>query len=263
MPETAEQIKESGAGVMNDVATIAADVTKDAVSKKTKSGGFKYWVPYYIAYFFQGVCYPFFYIGYHLAFTLRIKGKENLKGIKGPVIFVANHISVYDSFIFDLFVPPFSKTPPFRFMGTRKFNIWYLKILKYTGLIHLIYWLFGVFEVTYGQGVDIALVPAYEIIKNGGTVAIFPEGRVWRYDRYNRGVGEKEPIGPFKWGAAVLAKNTSALVIPVSFNQHPRNMFRDFIDVRIGKPYRVNQAQTPEALADEMHEIVKMQFNQI
>jgi hypothetical protein len=168
---------------------------------------------------------------------------------------------VFDSFVFDLFVSPFSRILPIRFMGTLQFNIFYLNVLKYTGLVQLIYWLFGVFKVEYGKGVDVALVPAYEIIRNGGSVAIFPEGSVWKYDRYGRGVGEKEPIGPFKWGAAVLAKNTGATVVPVAFNQHPKNMFRDFLDVKIGEAYSVNRAQSPEVIAEEMREKIVNLYN--
>lgn len=265
MPETAEEIQQGNPGILKDVAAIQAGVSSDAALQAAAPLGASKWrhkAAYWLAFIFQGITWPLFYIGYHLAFNLRIHGKENLRGVKGPVIFVANHIGVFDSFIFDLFVPPFTSIPPFRFMGTSQFDILYLKIMNYTGIINLIYWVFGVFKVTYGKGAEVALIPAYGILKEGGTVAMFPEGVVWRYDRYDRGIGKKEPVGPFKRGAGLLAKNTGAIVIPVALNQHPKNMFRDNLDVMIGKPYAVDRTQTAEALADEMKRKVEKLFYQ-
>lgn len=220
------------------------------------SSEFKYNFSFWLSRIVQGIFYPVFYVAYRIAFSLRINGKENLKDIKGPIIFISNHIGMFDSFIFDLFVPPFTAIPPFRFMGTKKFEILSLNILKYTGIVDVIYKLFGVFEVSYGEGAEKALIPAYDIIKHGGTVAIFPEGKLWRYDRYGTGKGEKEPIGPFKWGAAILAKNTGSVVVPVSFKQHSRNFWRDYLSVNIGKPFYVEGGKSPEVISAEMRERV-------
>ncbi len=270
MEKTVEQGVEQElptSGILSDVAAIQADVAagaqiaaQAAAAKQSAGSKFKYKFEYWLSRIVQGVFWPVFYVGYHAAFSMRINGKENIKNLKGPVIFVANHIGVYDSFMFDMFAPPFSAISPFRFMGTTKFKIWYLAILKYTGIVHLVYALFGVFKVNYGEGVETALIPAYEIIRNGGTVAIFPEGKVWKYEE--RGLGAEtgdnhhEAIGPFKWGAAVLAKNTGAVVVPVSLRKHAKNMFRDYLTITIGKPYFVDRAATAEVIAGEMREKV-------
>ncbi len=233
------------AGVFSGPHTSSMGLVKEG--RRAKLG---YLISYWVSFVVQGIFYPIFYVGYRLAFSLSIKGKGNLRGIKGPVIFIANHIGIHDSFVFDLFTRPFSNIPPYRFMGTSKFEIMYLKVFKYLGIIEIVYKLFGVFKVNYGEGAEKALVPAYEIIKNNGTVVIFPEGKIW--PRWN----DTMPVGPFKWGAAFLAKNTGAIVVPVSFHQHSKNFIRDYLDVKIGEPYYVNPEMAPEKIAEEMREKV-------
>jgi 1-acyl-sn-glycerol-3-phosphate acyltransferase len=252
----------------NFITTVQRQATDDSrevvafFTEKTRSASkivfdkITYLLSYVVSYFVQGIFHPIFFIGYHSFFNLNILGKEKLRTIKGPIIFVSNHIGVYDSFIFDLFVPAFSQSiTPFRFMGTTQFEIFYMNILKYTGIVHLVYLLFGVFNVTYGKGAEKALRPAYNIIKNGGTVAIFPEGKVWTSK------GKEDKVGPFKWGAAILAKNTGAVVIPVAFNKEDKRFFRDKLTVSIGDPYHVDITDSPEELADDMRQHVLNLFN--
>jgi 1-acyl-sn-glycerol-3-phosphate acyltransferase len=252
---------------------IAEKIDKVELGAEKTFLNLKYAIPYWVSRIVQGVFWPIFYVGFHSFFKLRIRGQEKLQGIKGPVIFVSNHFSIYDSFIFDLFVAPFSRIPPFRFMGTLKFQLPLMRVLKYTGIVHLVYMLFGVFKVESGQGVDAALTEAYKIINNGGTVCIFPEGKVWLHKR------EGEPIGPFKWGAAFLAKNTGAVVVPVAFRKEgmtdtaSRTEFnsdlndksasngrggfsRKKLEVVIGDPYFVNKAHAPEVITSDMRERV-------
>ncbi len=210
---------------------------------------------HFISYVFQVVCWPIFYIFYHSFFDLTINGREKLKDIKEPILFISNHISSYDSFIFDLFVSPFSRIQPFRFMGTTQVSHLYLKVLKYTGILHAVYLLFGVIKVTYGKGAEIATIPAADIIERGGTVAIFPEGKIWM-DKT-----DANPIGPFKWGAAILARNTNALVIPVSFRRIKADLWRRKLVVNIGDVYKVNLFERPEVVTEEMRNKVIELYN--
>ena len=210
---------------------------------------------YIVSNVFQIICWPVFFLFYHTFFDITINGKSKLKKIKEPIIFISNHISSYDSFIFDLFVSPFSRVQPFRFIGTTQVSHWYLKVLKYTGVLHLIYLLFGVIKVTYGKGAEIATIPAADIIERGGTVAIFPEGKIWM-DKT-----DSNPIGPFKWGAAILARNTNTLVIPVAFRRIKSDLWRRKLVVNIGEPYKINLYERPEVVTDEMREKVVALYN--
>lgn len=203
-------------------------------------------------YFVQSMFVPIFAIIYYSIFDLKINGRENLINTRGPMLFVSNHISFYDSFIFDLFVHPFSHILPFRFMGSRVFIVPFLAVLKLIGIVDLVYFLFGVFRVTPGEGAEKSLKHAYEIIKRGGTVAMYPEGRIWHPTNVH-----PEEIGPFKWGAAILARNTGVQVIPVAMKRtYIKNGWRTKIEVNIGKPFHVDTYKTPEVLADEMRERV-------
>ncbi len=199
-------------------------------------------------FFVQSMFLPIFYIIYHACFDLKIHGRENLKNVDGPVLFISNHFSFYDCFIFDLFVHPFSHILPYRFMGAKVFIVQALAVLKVIGVIDLVYLLFGVFRVTPGEGAERSLKSAYEIIKRGGTVVIYPEGRIWKPTNVH-----PEEVGPFKWGAAILAKNTAVQVVPVAFKRiKSEDNFRTKIDVFIGESYFVNENDKPEVITDDM-----------
>jgi 1-acyl-sn-glycerol-3-phosphate acyltransferase len=219
-------------------------------------------------FFVQSMFVPVFFFIYKTCFVIKIHGKDNLRGVvadggeKMPILFISNHIAWYDCFIFDMFVHPFSHILPFRFMGTRRFLVPFLALLKCIGVIDLVYFLFGVFRITPGEGAEKSLKKAYEIIKNDGTVVMYPEGRIWHPTNVH-----PEEIGPFKWGAAILAKNTGVQVVPVSFRRTVRADKHGFakarlqLDVTIGKPYYVDPTKAPEVIADDMRGKVEGLFN--
>jgi len=216
---------------------------------------FAYTFRYLTALLVQAVAWPFFYVVFHTIFDLKILGQENIKGQKAPLIFISNHIGFYDSFMFDIFTAPFSGIAPFRFMGTTQLDVLYLKILKYTGIVHVIFLLFGVVNVKYGKGAEHAIKPMEDIVRRGGTVAIFPEGKIWTH--YDKSVD----IGPFKWGAAMLARNTGGTVVPVSFMKARKRFFRDKLTVNIGEPYQVSRNDSSSSISDDMRERVMHLFH--
>jgi 1-acyl-sn-glycerol-3-phosphate acyltransferase len=205
----------------------------------------------------QSLFNPFFKLVYGTSFNLKITGREHLKNLRGPALFIANHIAMYDSFVFDIFVKPFSHFLPFRFMGSRTFIVPILTVLKMIGIVDLVYLFFGVFRITPGEGAEKSLKKAYEIIHEGGTVVMYPEGKIWRPTP-----AHPEPIGPFKWGAAILAKNTGTQVIPVSFKKINNGVKKkpDLI-VNIGKPFFVDLDKKPEVIAEDMKQVVTTLYN--
>ena len=196
----------------------------------------------------QSLFVPIFHLLFGIFFIINIRGKEQVRTINGPILIISNHIGIYDSFLFDLIKKPFSEIFPFRFMGTRVFDSTLLRCLKKIGIIDIVYLLFGVFKVTPGEGAEKSLKCAYEIIKSGGTVAMYPEGRIWKPNKEH-----SEPIGPFRWGAAILAKNTQVQVLPVALKRtRIPGSFRSRIDMHIGAVFHVDSTQNAEDITMDM-----------
>lgn len=128
---------------------------------------------------------------------IRVTGHKNL--IKGPKIVVANHPNMTDSCVL-----------PFIFHEKLTFLI-----QASTFSVPIIGFLLrksGQIPVIKGQGKQ-ALNIALEHLSNGQTIVIFPEGRL------NHGKG----LFRAGSGAAVLAKNSGAPILPIGFYVSPND----------------------------------------
>ncbi|TCS75263.1 lysophospholipid acyltransferase family protein [Effusibacillus lacus] len=138
---------------------------------------------------------------YGIFYPLEIHGAENIPR-EGPVLICANHISLLDPPAVGIWVERqisfFAKEELFRIplLGT---------IIRKVGAI----------PVRRGAGDRKALAATLEVLKNGGTVAIFPEGT-----RIKSGVIEQG-----KKGAAFFALRSDAVVIPAAI-LGPYRLFR-------------------------------------
>ena len=142
-----------------------------------------------------------------------------------PLIIVSNHISFYDSFLFRL-VSSYSHLP-LRFMAVDAFQWPFLIFLGRIGFVKFVYSLFGVFVVFPGKGIEVNLKKPKEIISSGGVVVIYPEGHI----------NDSDVLADFKKGAAVLALETGARVLPVAFRLKPNTLWRRQVGVSIGKAF--------------------------
>ncbi len=181
---------------------------------------------------------------FHLLFKVRINGRENLRGLHGPHIIIANHTRFYDSFLFRLAVGFWSRLLPMRFMAVQKFDHGFLNMMQKLGIIPLVYGIFGVFVVEHGRGLHKNLKRAKEIIKNNGTVALFPEGRI----------SKDGSIGMFKRGVSALALSTDTPVLSLGIHiddSRLRNMTgRGIININIGASEKLQTHHTYEELAE-------------
>lgn len=181
---------------------------------------------------------------FHILFKVKINGKKNLKGLRGPHIIIANHTRFYDSFLFRLAVGFWSRLLPMRFMAVQKFDHGFLNIMQKLGIIPLVYGIFGVFVVEHGLGLHKNLKRAKEIIKNNGTVALFPEGRM----------SKDGSIGMFKRGVSALALSTDTPVLSLGIHiddSRLRKMSgRGIININIGASEKLQTHHTYEELAD-------------
>ncbi len=186
---------------------------------------------------------------YTLLFKIRIHGRENLRGLRGPLIMVSNHSRFYDSFLYRIIVGLFSNLVPMRFMAVLKFKDPFMSMIKKTGLIHFVYSLFGVFIVEQGLGLNKNLKRAKDILKNNGVVAMFPEGRL----------NTSDEILMFRRGVSALALSNHTKVLPMHISIKEGNMWRlrrGSIIVNIGKPHYLETHSTYEELAEELRQEV-------
>lgn len=107
-----------------------------------------------------------FFVGF------RAIGKENLRNVKKPVIFVSNHESYFDPYILGSGIPlRASKLHPVYYLA--KDYLFKKKSLK------IPLWLYGAFPGRVGEGIEKALEKPTELLKHKKTIGIFPE---WCYE---------------------------------------------------------------------------------
>lgn len=174
---------------------------------------------------------------------LKVYGRENLKGLRGGVVFAMNHSSESDPFLVAASLGPFSRLMPV-FSVARERDFY-----KNSGIMKYVYGgfifkLLGAYPVFMGNGdYELALKHHIKIIDAGQTLGIFPEGHITRDGK----------IGEAKAGVAYLLWRTGAPVVPVAFRGHwrmkPQHFFmmKHTIAVSYGKPIHRSEMFGPEA----------------
>jgi len=127
-----------------------------------------------------------------LYFRMHISGAENIPA-EGPAIIAPNHKSFYDSFFLALATPRH-----LRFMG---------KTELFEGARARLLVRLGAFPVRRGESDEDALETAREVLRQGGLLALFPEGTRVR---------DPEALGTPRRGAGRLALETGAPIVPAA-----------------------------------------------
>ena len=191
----------------------------------------------------------------------RIQGRENLRGVKGPVLVICNHIGDVDvGFILSALPARLRhklataaggealealRTPP----ATRNF---FLRIFD------RIEWFLGVsllniFPLPREAGFRDSFAFAGESVDRGFSILVFPEGRHTTNGHMN----------PFRSGIGLLVKNLGIPVIPMRIDglfelKHAgRRTARPYqIKVKIGSPIHFGPGADPEQIARELRDSV-------
>jgi long-chain acyl-CoA synthetase len=192
----------------------------------------------------------------------RIRGRQNLRGVKGPVLIVSNHASYIDpGFVLhalpahlrwrtavamggetltDLRVPP---------PGTNFFRA-ILGRIQYPLTIAL----FHVFPLPVRSGFRKSFEFAGELVDRGWSVLVFPEGVLT----------PDGAIGPFRAGIGLLLTRLRVPVIPMRLeglydlrkaNKHWTSP--GHIRVTVGAPVTFAETETPENITQELERRVK------
>jgi 1-acyl-sn-glycerol-3-phosphate acyltransferase len=224
-------------GVADEVFDLPV-TSKPAVSREKVINGF--------AGLTQFLTWPLLFVIFHVCFSMKISGRENFRRARGPFIIVSNHIDSYHSFLFRLVLGYFTPHLPLRFMAVNRFDWPFLNFLARIGFIDFLYSLFGVFTITPGLGLEKNIKKAIEIIKVGGNIVIYPEGRITR----------EGGIGPFKSGAAAIMQATQVDIMPVSFRITGRGWLRKKLEVHIGGPFCMIPGRSLEEITNSLRKRV-------
>lgn len=178
-------------------------------------------------------------------FRLRVNGLEHLKDLEPPFLIASNHIWRMDpGFIFVSL--PFKRFP----------HICFVTHHRLMGIPVLGRFLrsFGCVPVRTGIGVERALASARAVLKNGGVVGIFPEGKMNR--------GWKFLFA--KPGASYLARTTGVPVLPVFLGGTNKPSVKSILlrkqraSVTFGKPFFLEEKNDLAGAATIMRKIKRI-----
>ncbi len=157
-----------------------------------------------------------------------ITGQENIPRT-GPLIVVANHTSLMDGFLLAVYLP-------------RRVTFLSAAYLFRLPVVGAFLRAMGAIPVQNGGSELAGMRAALWVLQEGGTLALFPEGRV--------GAGNK--LGPFQTGWAYLSLKAGAPVVPIAIKGTeavlpPGAVFprRSKIYMQIASPWTLAKVQRP------------------
>jgi len=192
----------------------------------------------------------------------RIIGRENMRGIRGPLLVISNHVSDVDVGFIQTALPPRIRHHLTTATGGEALEAlrspaanraWFLRIYD------RMQWLLGVsllnlFPLPRQSGFRKSFAYAGEAVDRGYSVLVFPEGRHT----------EDGNLNPFRSGVGLLANNLSIPVLPMRIDglyeikkAGKRLAAPGRIQVRVGKLVQFPSEKDPAEIAAELQRMVK------
>lgn len=162
-----------------------------------------------------------------------VKGAENIPD-EGAVVFVGNHRHAFD--------------PVVVMTHTNRIVHYMAKESLFKGLHGFLFKSIGLIKVYRSKSNPMAVVEAVEILKNGGTVGIFPEGTRNKTD---------QELLRFRHGAVAIAKQANAQIIPFAIKGEYK-LFRKGLTIEFGKPVDISQMETEDANEYTRNEVLEL-----
>ena len=206
---------------------------------------------------------------YGIAFTAirllgwpRITGKEHLGKLKGPIVFVSNHVTMLDHALILFALPARFRTRTAIAQDGEVLREWrhppqsagVFRRLLSLGEYFLVVLFFNVFSLPQQSGFRQSFRFAGELIDRGYNLMLFPEGERTKHGRMN----------PFRLGVGLLARELHTPIVPVridglwKFKQANRHFaWPGQISVNIGEPVRYSRQEAPEKIARDLEQRVK------
>ena len=187
----------------------------------------------------------------------RIRGRENLRNVKGPAIVVSNHTAFLDAaYVMEGLPERFRRKLAVAMDGELLESMrnpprgtGFLKALANRVSYWLVVSVYNVFPLPLHAGFRRSFAFAGDLIDRGWSVLIFPEGRITRDGR----------LSPFRNGIGLLATQLRVPVIPM----HLHGLFElkaagkkwarpGQVHVSVGAPVRFDEADDPQEVAREL-----------
>lgn len=176
---------------------------------------------------------PIYTILLIILFRPKIIGKENIPK-DGALIFAGNHKHAVD--------------PTMVMMSTSRLVHFMAKEELFKGLHGWAFEKMGLIRVRRDKSNPGAVIDAENILNNGGTIGIFPEGT------RNKG---KDELLKFRTGAVRLAQKTNTLIVPFGIKNKYR-LFRKSVILEFGKTIDVSNMEIDEANEYLKNEVLKL-----
>lgn len=162
-------------------------------------------------------------------------GTDNIPK-EGAVIFAGNHRHAFDAVVV--------------MTNTDRIVHYMAKESIFKGLHGKILEAIGIIKVYRTKSNPMAVIEATQVLEQGGTIGIFPEGT------RNR---TQEELLKFRHGAVAIAQKANAPIIPFAIKGEYR-LFRKGLTIEFGKPVDVSKIETEEAnnyIRDEVLELLR------
>jgi len=165
---------------------------------------------------------PIYVVLLKIIFRPKVIGKENIPE-NGALIFAGNHKHAVD--------------PTMVMMSTKRIVHFMAKEDLFKGFHGVIFKSMGLIKVRRGKSNPQAVIDAENILNNGGTIGIFPEG--------TRNKGEEELL-KFRHGAVKIAQKTNTLIVPFAI-KNKYKLFRKSVILEFGTTIDVSKMELQEA----------------
>jgi 1-acyl-sn-glycerol-3-phosphate acyltransferase len=186
--------------------------------------------------------------------SLRVYGHDNLANIRGPVIFFSNHSSHLDATLIMSTLP--DRWQRKTAVGAARdyfFDVWWRQ--AFTALVY------GAFPIDRGRGGRGAIDKARELVREGWSIVVFPEGT-----RSTDGHMQR-----FRHGAARLALELGVSLVPIAIvgahQAMPKGSWwpragRPPVTIRYGRELVTEPGETHQSLSGRMQQEVMALFDE-
>jgi long-chain acyl-CoA synthetase len=198
---------------------------------------------------------------------VRVRGRDGLRGLDGPALFVSNHITYFDHALILSALPGRFRRHLAIGMEGERLRWWrhaplsapFFRRLRWLVQYFLVVTIFNTFSLPKSSGFRRSFAYAGESVERGYSVLVFPEGSRTEHGGMN----------PFKGGAGILASELGVPVVPVridglgelKMSGRRGFAFPGTVTVRFGEPVTYPRGREPSEIAADLERRVKGMMN--